>query len=317
MSVISEVGSFYAGGRLHQRSGFDIETHDLGKTLTGFRYDPNGTYAVESCYVQYFLPTQLKGLPVVLIHGGALTGAMWETTPCGRKGWVQMLLERGHPVYVIDGVERGRAGFTPFRDVWPDEPILRSAEETWWLYRLGDPDDFGRRRPYEGQKFPLAGFEQLLRLAVPRWRSTTNAAMAAYREALKKIGPAIIFAHSSGGIFGLDLAQNLPELVRAVVGVEPSTFPEGGRYQNGLPFVTFMGDYLDRTEFWRGLMPVLKQQIAAIGQAGANAQCIYLRDLGLPGHSHMYMMDDGNEHVLEAILGEVELRIAAYEEDSR
>lgn len=312
MAHISEVGSFYAGGQLHTRTGFDVETHDLGTTLTGFRYDPNGTYAVESCYVQYFLPAQVKGLPIVLIHGGALTGAMWETTPCGRKGWVQLLLERGRPVYVIDGVERGRAGFIPFSDVWPDEPILRSAEETWWLYRFGNPEDFARRKLYEGHKFPIDAFEQLLRLAVPRWRSTTEAAKAAYREALRKIGPAIIFAHSSGGVFGLNLAQNEPELVRAVVGIEPSTFPDGGQYPAGLPFVTFMGDFLDRTEFWRNLMPVIEKQIADSAEAGANAACIHLSDLGLPGHSHMYMMDEGNEQVLDAILNDVDLRVAAY-----
>lgn len=312
MSVISEVGSFYAGGRLHTRTGFDVETHDLGSTLAGFRYDPNGTYAVESCYVQYFLPGKVSGLPVVLIHGGALTGAMWETTPTGGKGWVQMLLERGRPVYVIDGVERGRAGFTPFRDVWPDEPILRSAEETWWLYRLGAPENFADRISYEEQKFPVAGFEPLLRLAVPRWRSTTAAASMAYREALRRIGPAVVLAHSSGGVFGLDLAQNEPDLVRAVVGIEPSTFPEGGQYPKGLPFLTFMGDFLDRTAFWRDLVPVLERRVARCAQAGAATEFIHLRDLGFPGHSHMYMMDESNEPLLDAILDRVDARVASY-----
>ena len=52
-----------------------------------------------------------EALAVVFMHGGGLSGSMWETTPDGRPGWSRLFLEAGHPVYVIDGVERGRAGW--------------------------------------------------------------------------------------------------------------------------------------------------------------------------------------------------------------
>lgn len=302
MSVIREVGSFYAGGRLHRRDGFPVSEVDLASTLAGFRYDPNGTFAVESCYVQYFLPSLEKGDPVVLIHGGALTGAMWESTPAGNKGWVQLLLERGHPVYVIDGVERGRAGFVPFQDVWPDQPMLRSAEEAWGLYRIGAYADYAVRRSYPGQKFPVDFFDQFLRFTVPRWLSTPEAAYQAYREALRRIGPAILFVHSSGGVNGPRLARDEPELVRAVVGIEPSTFHPADAFAHPVPILNIMGDFLDSSDFWARLDGTIREQTELQRAAGASAEYLRLKDFSLPGHSHMYMMDDGNDKVLDLVL---------------
>ena len=47
--------------------------------------DPNGDFLIEQVYVQYFIPAeQTFPHPLVLIHGGGLTDACWETTPDGR-----------------------------------------------------------------------------------------------------------------------------------------------------------------------------------------------------------------------------------------
>lgn len=302
MVDIARMGSFFAGGEVVERSGHPVEVRDLGPTLTGFKYDPNGTYLVNRCYVQYFIPARQTGLPVVLIHGGALTGAMWETTPDGRKGWVELLLEAGRPVYVIDGVERGRAGFIPFGDIWPDDPLLRSGEEAWMLYRMGDPSGFPTRTGFDGQRFPLDHIDTLMSHTVPRWVSTVEPAHEAYRAALRRIGECVIFAHSSGGVFGLSLAQSAPDLVRAVVGIEPSTFPVGGRYREDMPFLVVMGDFLDDLPFWRDALPKFRTAMEEAGRAGARLRYHELADHGLPGHSHMYMMDHGNDLVLARIL---------------
>ena len=47
--------------------------------------------------------------PLLLIHGGGLTGVTWETKPDGQPGWQMFFLKAGHDVYVGDGMERGRA----------------------------------------------------------------------------------------------------------------------------------------------------------------------------------------------------------------
>ncbi len=47
-------------------------------------------------YVQYHVPEPRRGTaPLLLWHGGGLTGATWESTPDGREGWSQFFLRRG------------------------------------------------------------------------------------------------------------------------------------------------------------------------------------------------------------------------------
>ena len=44
-----------------------------------------------------------------MIHGGSQTGTNFTGTPDGREGWAQYFLRRGHAVYVVDQVARGRS----------------------------------------------------------------------------------------------------------------------------------------------------------------------------------------------------------------
>ena len=76
------------------------------------KLDPNGQYMVEQMYVQYFLPKNKKGkLPLLMWHGGGLTGVTYESTPDGREGWMNFFIRKGWDTYVSDAVERGRSGF--------------------------------------------------------------------------------------------------------------------------------------------------------------------------------------------------------------
>ena len=70
-------GSFFVGGR-------DIHSDTLSSLPPA---SPTGTITVEQMCVRYQIPVDLKGRPIVLIHGCCLTGKTWETTPDGRMGW--------------------------------------------------------------------------------------------------------------------------------------------------------------------------------------------------------------------------------------
>jgi hypothetical protein len=60
-----------------------------------------------------------------------MTGVNWETTPDGRPGWQMYFLRAGFDTYVSDAVERGRASWAPFPQVYPDPPFFRTAKEAW------------------------------------------------------------------------------------------------------------------------------------------------------------------------------------------
>src|SRR6266540_3612098 len=80
--VLKAQGSFYVGGRT-------VQTDALTGDPTGGLFPPNqGSITVDQMYVQFQIP---EGgghhLPVVMVHGGTLTGKTYETTPDGRMGW--------------------------------------------------------------------------------------------------------------------------------------------------------------------------------------------------------------------------------------
>ena len=83
-------------------------------------------------YVQYVrLATPRAACPLLLWHGGGMSGASWESTPDGRPGWQTFFLRAGFDTYVSDAVERGRASFAPFPQIYPEAPYFRTARELW------------------------------------------------------------------------------------------------------------------------------------------------------------------------------------------
>ena len=109
---IADFGSFHVGGRLVQVQGKPVSEVALSPGGAPAKIDPNGHYMVESMYVQYFTPSTLKArYPILMWHGGGLTGVTYETTPDGREGWAHFFIRNGWKTYVSDAVERGRSGW--------------------------------------------------------------------------------------------------------------------------------------------------------------------------------------------------------------
>ena len=106
------MGSFHVGGKLVEISGRPVKDVVFTPGGTPARVDPNGTYQTGQMYVQYFLPQHERGsVPLLLWHGGGMTGVNYESTPDGRQGWLEFFLRKGWAVYNSDAVERGRAGW--------------------------------------------------------------------------------------------------------------------------------------------------------------------------------------------------------------
>ena len=113
--ALRDMGSFHVGGRLVEISGKPVKEVTFTPGGVPAKVDPNGTYQVEQMYVQYFLPANEKGAyPLLMWHGGGLTGVTYETTPDGREGWLNYFLRKGWAVYNSDAVERGRAGWAQY-----------------------------------------------------------------------------------------------------------------------------------------------------------------------------------------------------------
>lgn len=303
--ALREFGSYFVGGRLHRVDTgrpFEVQvTRD-----SSYTYDPKGHFAVEHAYVQYFTPERRRDAPpVVLVHGGGMHGATWETTPDEREGWLHLLLRRGYETHVVDAMERGRAGWAP--DLWEGAPLLRSMEEAWSLFRFGPPDGFSARRAYARQQFPIERLEAFARSFTPRWLSTTALQVSALTAVLERVGPALLITHSQGGEIGFDALARRPDLVSGLVAIEPSAAPSDIAVLRACPTVLVIGDYLDvdaKIDARNALWLKIAQDAAKLG---APLTVLHTaRDLA-PGGSHMLMMDRHNEDCLAAALATLNL----------
>ena len=195
------MGSFHIGGREAVVAGRPVREVLLVPGGVPARIDANGPYQVEAMYVQYHLPAAERGtVPLLLWHGGGLTGVTWESTPDGREGWQQYFLRRGWSTYVSDAVERGRSGWAMYPEIFQGEPIFLTKADPWERFRIGaGPGSYRTRTALPGTQFPIEAYDDFMRQVVPRWTTTDAAQLAAYRALLRRAGPAVVLAHSQGG----------------------------------------------------------------------------------------------------------------------
>jgi pimeloyl-ACP methyl ester carboxylesterase len=181
-------------------------------------------------YAEYQIPSrQTHRWPILMIHGFGQSGTNFTGTPDGREGWAQYFLRQGYAVYIIDQPGRGRSAYqtdvygaqTPpdlenvqRRFVAPERYNLwpQARLHTQWPGKAapGDPD-FDQFYASQLPSIPIAEATIFNRDAIV--------------ALLDKIGPAIVMTHSQSGGFGWPVADMRPELVKAVVALEPSGPP--------------------------------------------------------------------------------------------
>ncbi|MBH66775.1 MAG: hypothetical protein CMM58_00320 [Rhodospirillaceae bacterium] len=301
MYALKDFGSFHIGGRI-------IEVRDQPKRTIWFTetsshdQDPNGEFLVEQIYVQYFIPEKQKfKWPLVLLHGGGLTGACWETTPDGRPGWLHNFLNEGYAVYVIDNVERGRSGFCAIEGVWEGDPVPRTLKEAWEIFRFGRLENFEINEPFEGQKFPLQSLTSFQRQFVPRWTSTSDAQIRGIGEVLKKIGPCVLICHSQGGFLGSRAAVENSDIIRGVVCAESSGWPRLDDLTEETvgqqPWLVLLGDFIDQSERWIAAEKETQLVCKHIDSVGGRTNLVHLPQIGFEGATHMFMMDSHSAEI--------------------
>lgn len=301
---LREFGSYTVGGTIVNFDEGERRSVRFSRD-SQYVHDPRGHSSVGHVYVQYFVPEDRKpGPPFLLVHGGGMHGSSWETTPDGRPGWINLLVERGYEVHVLDNVERGRSGFAPLH--FDGDPIIRTMEETWDLYRFGDAADFAARKPFPNQQFPVEGLEALARSTVPRWLSTTELQIDGLSAVLERLGQAVIVCHSQGGQITFDATERHPERVAGVIGVEPSSLARALERLRDIPVVLLQGDYLDRQERWVTRAGEWRGFVQELTALGGRARLIDTPTEIAPGGSHNLMMDRHNEACLDHALSALE-----------
>ena len=306
---LADMGSFHVGGREVIISGRPIKEVTFTPGGVPAKVDPNGIYQVEQMYVQYFLPKSPRGaLPLLMWHGGGLTGVTYETTPDGREGWLNCFVKKEWPVYNSDAVERGRSGWAMYPDIFKGDPVFLTKENPFERFRIGQGagsynKDVSKMKPMPGSQFPIEGYDNFTKQNVPRWTTTDGPIIAAYTELVDKVCPCVVLVHSQAGLFGIRVAEARPDKIKALVLVEPAgTGPiaDAPKMKN-VPVLAVHGDYIEQDSRWSTIRGNGIKFYDALRAAGGSADMVDLPAVGIRGNSHMIMMDKNNLAVADVI----------------
>jgi len=307
---VGEIGSFHIGGREVTLSGLPTREIVFTQGAAPFKSDPNGDFEVEQMYVQYVkLAHPRAKFPLLMVHGGGLSGVTWETKPDGQPGWQMYFLRRGHDVYISDAVERGRASWARYPEIFKTEPFFRAKKEAWELFRIGPPDSYqtdpSKRVAYPGEKFPTASFDQFVKQGVPRWATNDAATQAAYDAFVQKICPCVIVVHSQGGAFAMNMALHAPDKIKAIIAAEPSGAPDPAKADaatiKNVPHLFVWGDHFEAETLWKKIRPNVERWRDTLVAAQVTVDWVELPQRGITGNSHMMMMDTNSDQIADLI----------------
>ena len=301
---LRSIKSYYVGGTDFRMNGVPVLNRQIVPAAASRIVDMNGSYVIGQVYVQeYRLAKPRCPYPILLWHGGGMCGSQWEATPDGRNGWLWHFLRLGFDVLVSDAAERGRSPWLMAETCNGDLPVYRSKEEAWSIFRIGPSESYAEnplaRRPYDGQQFPIDVFDTFAKQFVPRWLGHLDRELKGYAALVQAAGPCILVGHSQGGGYALQLAQKKPDMVRAVVAIEPTGMPEQADLSTA-PHLFLWGDHIARSELWCSYRCLAQEFFFAL-EPHAKALQINLPDMGIRGNSHFMMLDRNSEDVAELV----------------
>jgi pimeloyl-ACP methyl ester carboxylesterase len=236
--ALARDGFFYVGGRTTTAGGRSYVSHQM--------------------YVEVRIPaSQTHRFPIVMVHGGTMSGTNFTGTPDGREGWAQYFVRGGYAVYVVDQPGRGRSGYLaeaygPARNVDRDNAPRRFITQE--KYKLWPQAHLHTQWPGSGEPGDPAAL-QLAQSQLPAIENFTTQQVLnrdALVALLERIGPAILLVHSQAGAFGWPVADAKPDLVKAILAIEP----------NGPPF--YGVEFVGAPEFFRQGPFALKYGITSI-----------------------------------------------------
>lgn len=301
--------------------------------IPGERVSLNGrTYQRGPMFVEWEAPEHVaRPWPIVLMHGGGFQGTEWLDTPDGRPGWAQRLVEAGFAVLIVDRPGHGRSPLH-VETLGPMGPPF-SYEGGRHIYFPGDdprhtqwpftPDDEVAMDEFIAGYGPLpADLELSETLDADRMSAL-----------LDRIGPAVLITHSASGPDGWLVADRRPELVKAIVAIEPmgppfADIPNIGPLRWGataapMRFEPPVSDpeVVRRSEPGALKLPALvglptlvvtaeasafaaasPPTVAFLNAAGASAELLHLSDHGIHGNGHGLIYERNSDAALAPVL---------------
>ncbi len=302
--------------------------------IPGERVTVNGKHFQRGpMYVAWQTPDEVRQpYPIVLVHGGAVQGTEWMTTPDGRPGWAQRLAEAGYAVLVVDRPGHGRS---------PYNPDVLGPMGPQFAYEEGKEVFFSEKTAERHTQWPIRDRDTAmldgfiapfgpLPNNIKEWQTIDADRLA---ELLDRIGPAIIMTHSSSGSDGWLVADRRPDLVVAIVTIEPMgppfadvpnigaliwgltaapitydpprSTPDDARKADpltlkipalgGVPVAVVSGEVSPQA----GYAPAI---VEFLSNAGGVVEHLHLPDVGIHGNGHGLIYEKNSDEALQPVL---------------
>jgi pimeloyl-ACP methyl ester carboxylesterase len=233
VSAVAIFAALLGGASLQATAQEPLPVAKQGYLFAGGKYSTvNGKEVMSGqIYAEYQIPrNQTHPYPIVMVHGAIQTGTNFSGTPDGREGWAQFFLRQGYAVYVVDQPGRARSSYQADLSGPQQTPDLNNTQRRFTApaqFNLWPQAKLHTQWPGSGIKGDPV-FDQFYASQVP-YVQAPGVTQFMNRDALvallDKIGPAIIMTHSQSGAYGWPVADARPDLVKAVIAVEPSGPP--------------------------------------------------------------------------------------------
>ena len=239
--VLKAQGSFVQGGEVKE-----TEAGDLGPGTPAGQH-----FTIRQMYVEYMIPQGKTKVPVVMVHGGGLSGKSYETTPDGRMGWDEYFVRKGHPVYNVDQASRARSGFDPtvinkvkagLLPLAALPTVGRTTDENAWLnFRFGPSPGV----PWPDTQFPVEAADEFSQQGIPSLNAFLDPPDPNYQalsDLAIDLGGAVLMGHSQSSAFPLYAGILNSAGIKGAIFLETTNAPRctliyrrGNREADGLP----------------------------------------------------------------------------------
>lgn len=281
-------------------------------------------------YYERLGPADAAAPPLLLIHGGGATGACWRATPDGRRGWADLLAERGHRVWVTDWPGTGRSGnrngleiaygdvVDGYRALLSDvigEPVVVMCHSmggavTWQLVEH-EPDLVAGVLSVAGA-YPanVVARSEIVSddgdVAVVDF-ADTGVRMTIDRRVMNLYGDGYVFQQgiATSTRFPMDRVDDMragfvglpPRMLLQRLGVEPGmpTIDSGAGFQGKPIRLLASGEDPAHTR------AIEERTLGLLRGWGADAQLIWLPDLGIHGNGHFMMFEQNSDELLDVV----------------
>ncbi|THC88696.1 hypothetical protein EYZ11_011853 [Aspergillus tanneri] len=192
----------------------------------------HGSFFHNQMYVEKLSPTSacVQPYPVVFVHGGGQSGTNFLNKPDGSPGWAAWFLRRGYVVYILDRTNTARS------PLFPADELSQTALSAEFIaqrftavkkHPLWPQAKLHTQWPGTGEKGdPIFDAYYLSNVqSISDSQRQEETMKAAGEQLLDRIGPAVVITHSQGGLYGWSWADSRPDLVKALIQIEPKGPP--------------------------------------------------------------------------------------------